>query len=175
MPLNGYTKMFYKILSNKNIEVVLDTDYKSILNDIKFDKMIYTGPIDYFFDYKFGKLPYRSIKFEMRNFEKAKYQDTAVINYVECEPEQTRVTEYKYLTGQQNKSTTISKEFPQKNGEPYYPIPTIENQKLYKKYNAETAKIKNVKFCGRLAEFRYYDMDQVVAECLNIFKKDFLV
>ncbi len=171
MPKDGYTKMFEKILNHKNIEVVLNTDYKSILNDIKFDKMIYTGPIDYFFDYQFGKLPYRSIKFEMKNYNKEKFQEAAVINYVESKPKQTRVTEYKYLTGQQNKSTTISKEFPQKTGEPYYPIPTIENQKLYKKYKSETAKLKNVKFCGRLAEYRYFNMDQVVANSLIKFEK----
>lgn len=172
MPKDGYTKMFEKFLSHKNIEVVLNTDYKGILNDIKFDKMIYTGPIDYFFDYEFGKLPYRSIRFEWENIKKEKFQSSAVINYVDSEKKYTRVTEYKYLTGQANNVTTISKEFAQEEGDPYYPIPTNENHKLYKKYKAETDKLKNVKFCGRLAEYRYFNMDQVVAECLNIFEKD---
>ena len=98
MPKAGYTKMFEKILNHKNIEVILNTDYKSIIDSIKFDKMIYTGPIDYFFDYKFGKLPYRSIRFEFRNFEKEKIQESAVYNYVEPKTDYTRVTEYKHLT-----------------------------------------------------------------------------
>ena len=100
MPKEGYTKMFEKMLSHKNIEILLNTNYKIITDDIKFDKMIYTGPIDYFFDYKYGKLPYRSIRFEWENIKKEKYQDAAVINYVDSEINYTRVTEYKYLSGQ---------------------------------------------------------------------------
>ena len=108
MPKDGYTKMFEKILNHKNIEVVLNTDYKKNIDDIKFDKMIYTGPIDYFFDYQFGKLPYRSIRFKFKNFQKEFVQENSVINYVEKAISYSRVTEYKYLTNQKSNSTTLS-------------------------------------------------------------------
>ena len=170
MPKDGYTKMFEKILNHKNIEVILNTDYKSILDSIKFDKMIYTGPIDYFFDYKFGKLPYRSIRFEFRNFEKDQMQKAAVYNYTGNEVEYTRVTEYKHLTSQKSESTTISYEFSEKEGEPFYPVPTEENRKKYNDYKRESEKIKNIIFCGRLAEYQYYNMDQVVARSLEMTK-----
>lgn len=170
MPKDGYTKMFEKILKHKYIEVILDTDYKSILDSIKFDKMIYTGPIDYFFDYKFGKLPYRSIRFEFRNFEKNLKQKSAVYNYAGNEVEYTRVTEYKHLTAQKSESTTISYEFSEKEGEPFYPVPTEENKRKYHLYKSETEKISNVHFCGRLSEYQYYNMDQVVAKCFSYFR-----
>jgi UDP-galactopyranose mutase len=171
MPENGYTKIFERMLNHKNIEIMLKTDYKKIIDDVKFDKMIYTGPVDYFFDYKFGKLHYRSIRFEWETFEKEKYQDVAVVNYVNDKPKYTRVTEYKHLTGQENSATTISKEFTLNDGEPYYPVPTKVNSRLYKEYYEETKKLKKIIFCGRLAEYKYYNMDQVVANCLNEFKK----
>ena len=171
MPKAGYTKMFEKMLNHVNIEIKLNTDYKEIVNNIKFEKMIFTGPIDYFFDYQFGKLPHRSIRFEWENFEKDKYQDAAVINHVDEIENFTRATEYKYLTGQNNSTTSISKEYAQNDGEPYYPIPTLENNKLYKKYLVESKKLKNVKFCGRLAEYSYFNMDQVVGNVLNTFNK----
>ena len=171
MPKDGYTKMFEKMLNHKNIEVILNTDYKSILDSIKFDKMIYTGPIDYFFDYRFGKLPYRSIRFEFKNFKKNMMQEVAVYNYVGNEMEFTRVTEYKHLTSQKSDCTTISHEFSEKDGEPFYPVPTEENRKKYLDYKRESEKIKNLIFCGRLAEYQYYNMDQAVANSLNIFNK----
>ncbi len=167
MPKDGYTKMFEKMLNQKNIEIVLNTDYKKIINDITFDKMIYTGPIDYYFDYKFGKLPYRSIKFEWENHKKEKNQEIAVVNYVESEPAFTRITEYKYLTGQDKNSTSISKEYPQSEGEPYYPIPTEENRKRYLLYKEKADKLNNVIFLGRLAEYKYFNMDGVVGRVLK--------
>jgi UDP-galactopyranose mutase len=170
MPKDGYTKMFEKILNHKNIEVILNTNYKNILESIKFDKMIYTGPIDYFFDYKFGKLPYRSIRFEFKNFEKNLMQKYAVYNYTGNEVGYTRVTEYKHLTAQKSESTTISYEFSETEGEPFYPVPTEENKKKYKDYKRESEKIKNIIFCGRLAEYQYYNMDQVVARSLEMIK-----
>lgn len=170
MPKNGYTKMFEKMLNHKNIEVILNTDYKSILNSIKFDKMIYTGPIDYFFDYKFGKLPYRSIRFEFKNIEQENIQDTAVYNYVDPDVEYTRVCEYKHLTAQTSNSSSLSFEYPLREGEPYYPIPTDENKRKYVLYKSESAKLSNVIFCGRLAEYQYYNMDQVVANTINLLK-----
>ncbi|MFZ1290713.1 MAG: UDP-galactopyranose mutase [Melioribacteraceae bacterium] len=171
MPKDGYTKMFEKMLNNKNIEILLNTDYKKIVNEINYDKMIYTGPIDYFFDYKFGKLPYRSIRFEWENFKEEKFQDVAVVNHVDKSEDFTRVSEYKYLTGQEKSSTTISIEFAQQVGEPYYPIPTKQNEELYRKYKTEADKIENVIFCGRLAEYKYYNMDQVVANCFLEYEK----
>lgn len=170
MPKDGYTKMFENILNHKNIEVILNTDYKSILDSIKFYKMIYTGPIDYFFDYKFGKLPYRSIRFEFRNYESERLQEAAVYNYVEPNTDYTRVTEYKHLTAQKSKSTTISYEFSEKDGEPFYPVPTEENKRKYHLYKSERKKLSNVYFCGRLAEYQYYNMDQVVANCIKQLK-----
>ncbi len=169
MPKDGYTKMFEKMLSNKNIEVVLNQDYKKVINDIKFDKMIYTGPIDYYFDYEFGKLPYRSIRFEFENIKRKQYQESAQVNHVDKEVEYTRVIEYKNLTEQESETTSISREYPQKNGEPFYPIPNEKNKLLYKKYKDETDKLNNVIFCGRLAEYQYYNMDQVVGRALQIF------
>ncbi|MFC2102922.1 UDP-galactopyranose mutase [Bacteroidota bacterium] len=171
MPKDGYTKMFERMLSSKNIEIVLSTDYKKIIDDISFNKMVYTGPIDYFFDYEFGKLPYRSIKFDFKNLQSEFVQESAVINYGDNEADFSRVTEYKYLTGQKSDSSTVSYEYFQSGGDPYYPIPTIENNKLYKKYLELVRSLKSVTFCGRLAEYQYYNMDQVVATCLNLGNK----
>ena len=170
MPKEGYTTMFKRMLKHKNIKIKLNTDYKRIINKIKFDKIIYTGPIDYFFDYKFGKLSYRSLRFEWKNYKKEKYQNAAVVNYVENKPKYTRITEYKYLTGQQNNSTTISKEYSKQKGEPYYPVPTEENRKKYLQYKTEAQKLKNVYFVGRLAEYKYYNMDQIVERIFLLIK-----
>jgi len=171
MPKDGYTKMFQRILNHKNIEVILNTDYKSIIDTIKFDKMIYTGPIDYFFDYKFGKLPYRSIRFEFKNYPIEFVQQSAVYNYVDKATEHTRVSEYKHLTAQKSQSTTISYEFSEKEGDAFYPVPTKDNKKRYNDYRTESEKIKNIVFCGRLAEYQYYNMDQVVANSFSILKR----
>lgn len=171
MPKEGYTKMFEKMLFSKNIEIVLNQDYKAILDEVKYDKMIYTGPIDYFFDYEFGKLPYRSIRFEFENFKTDRVQSAAVINYNDMKEEYTRVTEYKYLSSQNNKSTTLSYEYSQMGGEPYYPVPTQSNRNIFLRYKNESEKLKNVIFCGRLAEYQYYNMDQVVANTLNLFNE----
>jgi UDP-galactopyranose mutase len=170
MPKDGYTAMFKKMLSHPNIEVVLDTDYKRIINDVKFDKMIYTGPIDYFFDYKFGKLPYRSIRFEYKNFDKEFYQPTTQVNYVDNLNRFTRVVEHKYLSNQKSETTTVSFEYSQSNGEPYYPVPTNENKELYVRYFDFSKSLKSVMFIGRLAEYQYYNMDQVVMRTLMVIE-----
>jgi UDP-galactopyranose mutase len=167
MPKYGYTKMFEKILSHKNIEVILNTDYKNIINNIDFDKMIYTGPIDYFFDYMHGKLPYRSIRFEWERFDREYYHETAQINYVDDSVNFTRVVEHKWLSGNISKSTTISREYSQVEGEPFYPIPSEMNHKLSQLYKKEADKFKNIDFIGRLAEYQYYNMDQVVGNILK--------
>ncbi len=169
MPKDGYTKMFEKMLSHENIEIILNTDYKEIVNDVKFDRMIYTGPVDYFFDYEFGKLPYRSIRFEWKNFDKEYIQKVGVVNYVGKE-KQTRVCEYKHVTGQKSNSTTLSFEYSQKEGEQFYPVLNEPNRELYLKYENKTKTLKSVIFSGRLAEYQYYNMDQVVANILIKFK-----
>ena len=169
MPKDGYTKMFEKMLKHKNIEVILNTDYKTILNDIKFNRMIYTGPIDYFFDYEFGKLPYRSIRFEWETLPVDEYQKASVINHVDKRSDFTRVSEYKKITGQISEKSSVSIEYAQINGEPFYPIPNEANRKLYYKYKVEAERQKKVIFCGRLAEYQYYNMDQGVANTINLF------
>jgi UDP-galactopyranose mutase len=133
--------------------------------------MIYTGPIDYFFDYKYGKLPYRSIKFEFKNYSNRYLQACAVYNYVQKDVEFTRVCEYKHLTNQPSDSSTLSYEYPSFEGEPFYPIPTEENKRLYSLYKKESEQLKTVIFCGRLAEYQYYNMNQVIVNSLNIIKR----
>ena len=171
MPDYGYSKLFKNMVSHPNISIMLNTDYKDVIRKIKFDKMIYTGPIDYYFDYKFGRLQYRSIKFEWKRFEKEYYQPCAQINYVDTTTAFTRTVEHKYLSGQNLPNTTVSIEYPTDKGEPLYPIPAWENILLYNKYKIEADKLNNVIFCGRLAEYKYYNMDQVIANTLNIFNK----
>ncbi|MBK7629824.1 MAG: UDP-galactopyranose mutase [Ignavibacteriales bacterium] len=171
MPKDGYTKIFEKMLNHKNIEVILNKDYKTILDTVKFDKMIYTGPIDYFFDYRFGKLPYRSIKFEFKNLMQKQYQETAQINYVDDLVNFTRVIEHKLLSRQNSDTTTVSFEYPQQDGEPFYPVPTEENRQKYLQYKLEGDRLKYVIFCGRLAEYQYYNMDQVIANTLKTFSQ----
>ncbi len=170
MPKEGYTKMFEKMLNHPNIEIVLNTDYKTILDDVKFKKMIYTGPIDYFFDYKFGKLPYRSIRFEYKYFDMEYFQPTAQVNYVGEDVDFTRVVEHKRLSGNVTEGTTVSFEHPNETDEPFYPIPTSENQNLFAKYKHEAQKLSDVYFFGRLAEYKYYNMDRVVEAVIERYR-----
>jgi UDP-galactopyranose mutase len=170
MPLHGYTKMFEKMLDHPNISLMLNTDYKDIEKVIPFREMIYTGPIDYFFDYQFGKLPYRSLDFKFETFDTELVQPTGTINYPN-EHLYTRTTEFKYLTGQKHHKTTVVSEYPKAEGDPYYPIPRKENTDLFKKYEIKSLELKNVYFTGRLASYKYYNMDQVVAQSLSLYKK----
>ena len=173
MPKNGYTCMFNKMLDHPNISIMLQTDYRSILDSVKFDKLIYTGPIDDFFNYKFGKLPYRSLRFEHQTFHKEYYQGSQQVNYPN-EYDYTRVVEWKHATGQESNVTTITREYSclaEGDMEKYYPIPKEDNHELYRKYKAEADKLDKVFFCGRLADYKYYNMDQVVARALMIFEQ----
>jgi UDP-galactopyranose mutase len=170
MPLLGYTRMFENMLSHSNISILLNTDYKAIVDKIPFREMIYTGPIDYYFDYCFGKLPYRSIDFKFDTIETEVFQPTGTVNYPN-EHAYTRVTEFKYLTGQKHPKTSIVYEYPKAEGDPYYPVPRPENAELYKKYQRLTMGLANVYFTGRLATYKYYNMDQVVGQSLALFKK----
>lgn len=169
MPKYGYTKMCEKMVANKNIKLLLNTDYKEVIGDIRYDKLIYTGPTDYYYDYKYGKLSYRSIDFTFETFDCEKYQEAPVVNYPN-DYDFTRITEFKQLTWQEHKKTTILKEFPTADGEPYYPFPTKECKAQFAKYQEDMEKETKVYFLGRLAQYRYYNMDAVVAESLSLFE-----
>jgi len=169
MPLHGYTHMFKNILRHPKIKIMLQTDYREIRDLIPFKRLIFTGPIDEFFDWKLGKLPYRSLRFEHRTLDQAQFQPVAVVNYPQTE-DYTRITEYKHLTGQQALKTSISYEYPTDVGDPYYPVPRAENEALYKRYEALAAQRPDVWFVGRLATYRYYNMDQVVGQALATFR-----
>lgn len=170
IPLHGYTRMFEKMLNSQNIKILLNTDYKEIIDAVPFKKMIYTGPIDYYYDYCYGKLPYRSLEFKFETLEQKVYQPTGTVNYPN-DHAYTRITEFKYLTGQKHPKTSIVYEYPQDEGDPYYPVPRPENAELYKKYHQLSLNEKNVFFAGRLATYKYYNMDQVVAQALTLYKK----
>lgn len=172
MPLHGYTAMFKNLLNHPNIEVKLSTEFRDILNSKhEFDHIVYTGPIDAFYDFKFGHLPYRSLRFEHEHLvDQEWYQTVGTINYPN-DFDFTRITEFKHLTGQTSPSTSIVREYPTDNGDPYYPIPRDENEQLFKQYQTLANKEENVTFVGRLAEYRYYNMDQVVGAALNVVAK----
>ena len=170
MPAHGYTRMFEKMLDHPNIKVMLNTDYKEIINEISFREMIYTGPVDYYFDYCYGKLPYRSIEFKFETHDTVSFQETGTVNYPGNQP-YTRITEFKYLTGQKHSKTSVVYEFPTAHGDPYYPVPRPENAALYKQYQLLASAEPNVYFTGRLATYKYYNMDQVIAQSLTLYKK----
>lgn len=170
MPLHGYTRMFERMLAHPNIKILLNTDYREIANIIPHEHLIYTGPIDEFFDYCYGRLPYRSLDFAFETVEASIVQPVAVINYPN-DYAYTRVTEFKYLTGQEHSKTTLVYEYPRAVGDPYYPVPRPENAELYKKYKALADATTSVSFVGRLATYKYYNMDQVVAQALTVFNK----
>lgn len=170
MPLHGYTVMFQNMLSHPNIKVMLNTDYKEVIDIIPHKQLIYTGPIDAYFDYCYGKLPYRSLEFKFETIDKEVFQPTGTVNYPN-EQLYTRITDFKYLTGQNHPKTAIVYEFPRAEGDPYYPVPRPENAEIYKKYQQLAATMTNTYFVGRLATYKYYNMDQVVAQALTTFKK----
>ncbi|EMR03125.1 UDP-galactopyranose mutase [Cesiribacter andamanensis] len=170
MPLRGYTAMFERMLDHPNIKIMLNTDYHEILDLIPFREMIYTGPVDEYFDFKWGKLPYRSLEFKHETLDESVHQPAPVVNFPNEHPF-TRITEFKYLTGQQHPKTSIVYEYPKAEGDPYYPVPKPENAALYNKYKKLADDTPGVYFVGRLATYRYYNMDQVVAQALTLFKK----
>jgi UDP-galactopyranose mutase len=169
MPLHGYTRMFEQMLSHPNIKVMLNTDYREILDFIPYREMIYTGPIDAFFNYRFGKLPYRSLEFVHQTHDIPVYQEAPVVNYPN-DYAYTRITEFKYLTGQEHPKTSIVYEYPQAEGDPYYPVPRPENARIYEQYKALADATQRVYFVGRLATYKYYNMDQVVAQALKTYR-----
>jgi UDP-galactopyranose mutase len=171
MPKHGYTAMFNRMLDHPNINVLLSTDYKDIVDEIDAGHLVFTGPIDEYFGFRFGKLPYRSLRFEHKIVDQGEYQPVAVVNYPDPQVPYTRITEYKHLTGQSHAKTSITYEYPSAEGDPYYPIPRPENQTLFKKYEALADSTPGVTFVGRLATYRYYNMDQVVGQALATFRR----
>jgi len=177
LPVGGYTKMFARMLSNPNITVKLDQDYFDIKDQLKgIEKLFYTGPIDRFFNFMFSgdqKLEYRSINFVFESYNQEYYQDSSVVNYNAPGKENfTRIVEYKHLTGQKSPITTISKEYTvdaDNSHEPFYPVPNPRNQEIYEKYKEEADKLQNIYFVGRLANYKYFNMDQAFKNALDLF------
>jgi UDP-galactopyranose mutase len=167
VPLYGYTEMFLRMLSHENIEVQLNVDAQDVMRRRSFDRIVWTGPIDEYFGHVHGHLPYRSIRFDHVTCEADLVQPAAQINYSDPSVEYTRVCEWKHITGQQHEKTVLTREYPSSTGEPFYPIPSDHTRHMYKAYEAEARKLSNVTFAGRLAEYRYYNMDQVVARAVK--------
>ena len=174
IPINGYTEMIKKMLSSPLIEVKLNTSWESIKNDITYERLFFTGPIDEFFEYRFGALPYRSLDIVFRTYQQEYYQSTAFITFPE-NYDFTRSCEYKYFLNEKSNKTVVSFEYPQAyirgKNEPYYPIPSEKNEKLYMKYQKLADIMDNVYFLGRLGNYKYYNMDQVVKNTLEFFEK----
>ncbi|MES2889832.1 MAG: UDP-galactopyranose mutase [Pseudomonadota bacterium] len=169
MPLHGYTKMFERMVDHPNIKIMLNTDFREVKDALPYDHLIYSGPVDEYFDFCYGQLPYRSLSFKHETLPQERFQEVAVVNYPSPEVPYTRITEYKHLTGQRHPHTSVSYEIPTDEGDPYYPVPTPENAALYKRYEALAERTPNVSFVGRLGTYRYYNMDQVVAQSLTLF------
>jgi UDP-galactopyranose mutase len=173
MPAQGYHVLFERMLDQPNIEVCLETDFCAVRKERLAERIIYTGPIDAFFDFRFGPLPYRSLRFEHEHLPAAaRYQSVGTVNYPN-DHAYTRITEFKHLTGQSHNGTSIVREYPVTDGDPYYPIPRPANEALFKRYEALAEAEPNVLFVGRLAQYRYYNMDQVIAAALALTKKHF--
>ncbi len=169
MPLHGYTKMFQRILAHPRIKVMLNTDYREIIHEYSHAKTVYTGPIDEFFDFRFGRLPYRSLRFQHETHDREQFQSVGVVNYPN-DHAYTRITEFKHLTGQEHHKTSIVYEYPTAEGDPYYPVPRPENARLYEMYRELAEGTPDVYFCGRLANYKYFNMDQVVAQALHLYR-----
>ncbi|KQP67319.1 UDP-galactopyranose mutase [Methylobacterium sp. Leaf112] len=170
MPKHGYTAMFAAMLDHPNITLALGTDFRSLGPTARARRTIFTGPIETYFDTCYGPLPYRSLRFEHVTRDVAWHQPVGVVNYPQTEA-YTRVTEYKHLTGQTHPRTALTYEYPSAEGEPYYPIPCAAHQALYKRYEQRARDERNVWFVGRLATYRYYNMDQIVGQALATFRR----
>jgi UDP-galactopyranose mutase len=170
MPLLGYTRMFQRLLDHPRISVVLNSDYRDLVGIVPHRKLIYTGPIDEYFDSCYGALPYRSLDFRFETYDTPRHQPAAVVNYPN-EHAYTRSTEFKYLTGQEHRKTTVVYEHPTAVGDPYYPVPQARNAALYQRYKVLADSTADVHFIGRLATYRYYNMDQVAAQALATVRR----
>src|SRR5688572_21845247 len=171
MPAAGYTRMFDRLLEHPLIEVRTAVDFHDVEDELDYGQLVYTGPIDAYFDYRFGRLPYRSLRFEFETLSMARFQATGTVNYPDESVPFTRITEFKHLTGQAHAATTLVREFPTVEGDPYYPIPRPDNRALYERYAALAAATPGVEFVGRLATYKYYNMDQVVGQALAAYRR----
>jgi UDP-galactopyranose mutase len=175
MPADGYTKMFERILGHPNIEVRVGVDFADVKDEVDYDHVVYTGPIDKYFGYRFGELPYRSLEFELRTEptpDGGLVQPAASVNQPDPDVPYTRTTEFRHMTGQSpHGSSTLAVEFPRSEGDPYYPIPNDETRALYRKYEILAAEVPGVTFVGRLARYQYLNMDQVVGQALSTYDK----
>lgn len=175
MPKEGYTALFRRMLAHPNIKVLLQADWREVEGEVKFDRLIFTGPIDEFFGYLHGPLPYRSLRFRMELHPGPWAQEVGTVNYPNEHP-YTRTTEFKHLTGQDYLlHTVLCYEYPEAyepgRNEPYYPVPREENEERYQSYLEEAKRLKGVYFAGRLGDYRYYNMDQAVARALKLFEE----
>jgi UDP-galactopyranose mutase len=170
MPARGFTHMFGNMLDHPNVKILLNADYREVRDEVSYEQLIFTGPIDEYFDYRFGPLPYRCLEFKHETHHRPVFQPAPVVNYPN-EYAYTRVTEFKYLTGQEHPLTSVVYEFPRADGDPYYPIPRADNAALYKQYQALAEETPEVHFVGRLGTYRYYNMDQVVGQALTLYTR----
>ena len=171
MPKEGYTKLFERILDHENIRIHLNANFFRIKNQLNPLHTVYTGPIDAYFGFYFGKLPYRSLRFDHEHLPEIEwFQPVGTVNYPN-DHDYTRITEFKHITGQWHKGSSIVREYPQIEGEPYYPVPRSENEELYLRYKTLADKELNVTFVGRLAQYRYYNMDQAIAAAMKASKR----
>lgn len=171
MPEEGYTRMFERMLDHPNIDLLLGVDYAEAQAAYLHDHLVFTGPIDEYFGHRYGKLPYRSLRFEHRTMDQPWFQEVATVNFPNEAVPFTRITEYKHLTGQEAAQTSITYEYPSATGDPYYPVPRDENRELFKRYEALALAEPDVTFVGRLATYRYYNMDQVVGQALSTYSR----
>ena len=174
LPKGGYTKMFKNILDHPNITVLLNTDYFEVEHQISgYEKLFYTGPIDRFFRFNKNlteKLEYRSINFVREEIDQEYFQENSVVNYPGKEVDFTRIVEYKHFGNQKSATTSIVKEFTVDEGEPYYPVPNEKNQTIYAQYKKEADQLLDVHFVGRLANYKYFNMDQAFRNALDLFE-----
>jgi UDP-galactopyranose mutase len=171
MPADGYTAMFGRLLDHPRIDVRTGVDLSAIRDQLDYGLLVYTGPIDEYFGHRFGRLPYRSLRFEFESLAQDRFQPVATVNHPDEAVPFTRITEFKHMTGQAVSGTTIVREYPTAEGDPYYPIPRPEHAALYRRYEALAEATPGVRFVGRLATYKYYNMDQVVAQALVAARK----
>lgn len=174
MPAEGYTKIFDKMVDNELVSIIFETDWDDIKNNIHgYEKLFFTGRIDQYFNEKFGVLQYRSLRFDFETLDREYFQEYSQENYPLLDVPYTRIVEYKRATGQKHPKTTISREYPTWDGEPYYPVPSARNLEIYLKYQeaASDAEKQNVYFVGRLANYKYFNMDQAFKNALDLFNR----
>jgi len=175
MPAEGYTRMFERMHDHPNIDVRTGVEFADVRDEVEHGHLVYTGPVDAFFGYRFGKLPYRSLEFETISEptpDGGVKQPATSVNFPSMDVPWTRITEYRHMTGQHTHPwTTMHREYPRSEGDPYYPIPNDESRALYKRYEALAAQTPDVTFVGRLARYQYLNMDQVVGQALSTFDK----